>query len=138
MKKTLRRLTGRCPCPREKEEWYEGECHTVPQEGNTEACESSDSTKYFTEQQIRLRGRTVGDGALLAASKGLFSPSREWMIVDMLIGTALRFPEAANLRCGGAKSSCGQYAVFVTAQCVLSISLCVLSQSFNFLSDASR
>jgi hypothetical protein len=89
--------------------------------------------KYFTERQIRLRGRTVTDSALLGASKGPVSPIREWMIVDMLITTALRFPEAANLRSGDAKSSCGRSAVFVTAQCVLCISLCVLSQSFSFL-----
>jgi len=56
-----------------------------------------DKLKYFSEQQIKALRRAARERSELGLAKGLTTPVREWMIIDVLSCTGLRVSECSNL-----------------------------------------
>ena len=74
---------------------------------------STDTIKYFSEQEIRLIRKAAREHHEADLSKDRVTGVRNWMIVDLLTCTGLRVSEAANLKCGDLKIGYGQSEVFV-------------------------
>jgi len=74
---------------------------------------STDTIKYFSEQEIKSIRKAAREHHEADLSKGRVTGVRSWMVVDLLTCTGLRVSEASNLKCGDLKIGRGQSEVFV-------------------------
>ncbi|MEE8208265.1 MAG: tyrosine-type recombinase/integrase, partial [Nitrosomonadaceae bacterium] len=54
--------------------------------------------KYLTEEETKQLRKTCRNTALLAKAKGIQSPVRDALIIEVAINTGLRVSELANLK----------------------------------------
>ena len=74
---------------------------------------STDTIKYFSEQEIKSIRKAAREHHEADLSKGRVTGVRSWMIVDLLTCTGLRVSEAANLKVGDLKIGYSQSEIFV-------------------------
>ncbi len=73
------------------------------------AVRNLDTTRYFSENQIKSLRRTVRSGA----GTGRLSDVRAWLAVDVLTSSGLRVSELCDLRVSDIKAAYGQNKIFV-------------------------